>query len=83
LALDAFKNDKDTISPLIKKFATPVKKDSAFMPVRQTSIPLMKRKDGGRIRRLFGMWHLPDRLYLRSVKWEYPRSGFGVQYRFG
>ena len=66
LALDAFKNDKQPISLLIKKSATPAKNSSVFLPALGTFTPLTgKGRDGGRICRLSRMRHLHDRLHLR------------------
>jgi ferredoxin like protein len=69
---------------LINKSVTPVDSDSAFMPARQTFTPSPKKKEiavefAGCLECGTCMIACVD----GSVKWKYPKSGFGVQYRFG
>jgi len=52
------------------------------MPVRQTSIPVMKRRRWWSNLPVVWNWHLPRSPVLRSLNGKYPRSGFGVQYRW-
>ena len=64
LALDAFKNDKETHILLDQKICQPARNDSVSMPARQIFTPSTRKGDGRRICRLSRMRHLHDRLHL-------------------
>ena len=80
LPRDAFKDDEESHILLGQQICHTIKNDSAFMPAPQTFTPSTKKERGPS--------NLPDgtcriACVYGSVEWKYPKSGLGVQYRFG
>ena len=73
LALDAFKNDKETHISLDQKICQNCKERFCIYACPANLYSLNEKgRDGGGICRLFGMRHLPDRLYLWLCQMEIP-----------
>ena len=84
LALDAFKNDKETHISLDQKICQNCKERFCIYACPANLYSLNEK--GGMVVEFAGCLECGTcqiACIYGSVQWKYPRSGFGVQYRFG
>jgi ferredoxin like protein len=84
LALDAFKNDKESHICLDQKICQSCKERFCIYACPANLYSLNEK--GEMVVEFAGCLECGTCMIAciyGSIKWEYPRSGFGVQYRFG